>query len=51
MKDDDHLVTFGSSGPFAGLAGIKFSPNRVLDDKSFQSGGGGMNGNTSTLAQ
>lgn len=37
--------------PFAGFAGISFSPGRAFDPRSFPSGGAGMNGTAGDLAQ
>lgn len=37
--------------PFAGLAGISFSPGRAFNPQSFPSGGGGMNGTAEDVAR
>lgn len=37
--------------PFAGLAGISFSPGRTFDPRSFPSGGAGMNGTADDLVR
>lgn len=42
---DPHVV------PFFDLAGIRFSPSRVFDAKSFPSAGGGMNGTADEVAR
>ncbi|MFL5308557.1 MAG: serine hydrolase domain-containing protein [Polyangia bacterium] len=44
MRDPDVV-------PFMGMAGIRFSPRRVFDPRSFPSGGAGMNGTADDIAR
>jgi CubicO group peptidase (beta-lactamase class C family) len=42
---DPHIV------PFFGLSGLRFSPSRALEPRSFPSAGGGMNGTADEVAR